>query len=326
MCKCVAFGLVYAGILAFGIVQGQGQGHMNPFDIKDLCCVGTWSAKPVWTLTYDPQSNIVFLGSCGCVCVLDFSDPGNPKKVSEFEHSRCNTCGLFYQPERNRLFICDGISGLKIWDIRNQEKPVEIGAYDTPGYACAVRVVETNAYVADGDGGLRIIDVSNAAKPEEIGHIDMTTACCVDTKGPYAYVGDLGLRIIDISNPHKPREVAYCPTPGVAYGVHVNGNQAYVADDWCGVRVIDVSDTRNPHEIGHLETPGYAWDIRISGSLAFVAAYDGGIRILNISDPAMPKEVAFHDTPDKALQAVMMGSYIYVAAAGKGLLVYGMRR
>lgn len=331
MCKCLAFGLVYAGILAFGIVQGQG--HTNPFDItreefdmKDLCCVGKWSAKPVWTLAYDASRNVMFLGSCGCICLLDIANPSDPRKISEFEHSRCNTCGLFYQISANRLFICDGISGLKIWDIRDPENPHQLGELDTPGYACAVHVVETIAYVADGDGGLRIIDVSNPATPREIDHIDMTTACHVFVDGQYAFVADLGLRIIDVSNPSAPREVAYYPTPGVAYGIHVTDRKAYIADDWRGIRVIDISDIMNPREIGHLETAGYAWDIQVSDSLAFVSAYDSGLRIVDISNPQRPKEIAFHETPDKALQAITMGSHIYVAAAGKGLLVYGMKR
>jgi hypothetical protein len=328
MCKCLAFVMIYAGIFVFGLIQGQGQdkpfdiGQVN-FNIKDFCCIGEWSIKPVWTLTYDASRDIVFLGSCGCVCMLYMSDPSNPKKIGEFKHSQCNTCGLFYQSKTGRLFICDGISGLKIWDIKNPKNPIELGNINTPGYACAVYVIGPKAYVADGDGGLRIIDVSNPSRPKEISHIDMTTACCVYVEGLYAYVADLGLRIIDISNPSMPKQVAFHPTPGVAYGVVVSENKAYIADDWCGIRVIDVSDIRNLNEIGFLETPGYAWDIQVSGSLAFVAAYDGGLRIIDVSDPAMPKEVAFQETSDKALQAINVGSRVYVAAAGKGLLVYG---
>jgi hypothetical protein len=319
---------VYAGIVLFGFIQGQGMNDPFDFkqeniDMKDLFCIGKWSAKPVWTLSYDASRNIAFLGSCGCVCLLDMSDPTSPKKIAEFKHSQCNTCGLFYQITTDRLFICDGISGLKIWDISNPMKPRELGQYDTPGYACAVHVVGTEAYVADGDGGLRIIDVSNPSNPEEISHVEMTTACHVCVEESYAYVADLGLRIIDISNPNNPKEVAFHPTPGIAYGVSVSSNKAYVADDWCGIRVIDVSNVKNPHEIGFLEIPGYAWDIQVSGSLAFVSAYDGGLRIIDVSNPAVPREIAFHKTPDKALQSITLGSHIYVAAAGKGLLVYG---
>jgi hypothetical protein len=327
MYKCLAIVLLYAGFFIFGFIHGQSHNNpfelnQNDFDIKDLCCIGGWSIKPVWTLTYDASRDIVFLGSCGCVCMLDMSDPSHPKQIGEFKHSTCNTCGLYYQTRTNSLFICDGISGLKIWDIKNPKNPIELGSIDTPGYACAVRMAGTRAYLAGGDGGLRIIDVSNPSHPTEIGHFNMTTACDVYVEGSYAYVADLGLRIIDISNPSRPKQVAFHPTPGVAYGVHVTGEKAFIADDWCGVCVLDVSNVQKPHEISHLVTSGYAWDIQVSGSLAFVAAYDGGLRIVDVSDPAKPREVAFHDTPDKALQAVRVGSRVYVAAAGKGLLVY----
>jgi len=331
MYKCLAFVAVYSGFLILGFIQGRGQS--NPLEINqesthtaDLCCVGTWSAKPVWTLAYDPGRDIVLLGSCGCVCVLDVSDPHHPERIIEFKHSQCNTCGLFYQSETNLIFICDGISGLKIWNLFNLAKPVEVGTIDTPGYACAVHVVGIHAYVADGDGGLRIINVSNPAQPCEISHIDMTTACHVHVEGSYAYVADLGLRIIDVSNPHKPKEVAFQPTPGVAYGIYIYGNKAYIADDWSGIRIIDVSDIARPREIGHLKMPGYAWDIKVSGTLAFVAAYDGGLRIIDISNATRPREIAFHDTPDKALQTITTGSQIFVAAASKGLSVYSFDR
>lgn len=330
MCKCLAIMLVYIGVFALGIVQAYAQRNTDNIPEsageQDLCHVGEWSAKPVWTLTYDAARRIIFLGSCGCVCIVDMKDPLSPQTIAEFEHSPCNTCGLFFQAETNRLFICGGISGLKIWDVSDPEHPSELGNFETPGYACAVQVVGTIAYVADGDGGLRIVDVSNPAKPKEISHIDMSTACCVYVEGTYAHVADLGLRIIDISNASGPKEVAFHPTPGVAYGVCVAGNRAFVADDWCGLRIIDISNVNKLQEIGFIETAGYAWDIQVAGFLAFLSAYDGGLSIIDVSNPAKPKEVASHKTPDKALQAVMTGSHIYVAAAAKGLSVYGFRR
>ena len=327
MYKCIALILIYASVFIIGFIEAEGRDHLfNHTAMKDLCCIGTWTGKPVWTLTYDATRDIVLLGSCGCICVLDISDPSHPEKITEFTHSQCNTCGLFYQSETHLLFICDGVSGLKIWNLRDPGKPAQVGTINTPGYASAVHVVGRHAYIADGDGGLRIIDVSDPADPHEIGHITMTTACHVYVEDRYAYVADLGLRIIDIANPEKPEEIAFLATAGVAYGVQVIGNTAYIADDWYGLCIIDVSDPTNPYEIARLKTPGYAWGVQVRGSTAYVSAYDGGLRIIDVSNPATPQEIAFHETPDKALQAVIADSYVYLAAAGKGLLVYGMKK
>ena len=88
VCKFLVFSVVYAGIFIFGLIQGQGQNI--PFDIaqgnintENLRCIGKWSAKPVWTLTYDASRSILFPDPRGCVCMLDMSDPSRPKKISD---------------------------------------------------------------------------------------------------------------------------------------------------------------------------------------------------------------------------------------------------
>jgi hypothetical protein len=50
--------------------------------------------------------------------------------------------------------------------------------------------------------------------------------------------GLAGLRVIDVSNPANLREVGFFDTPGVAYGVYVSGNYAYVADGYGGLFIL----------------------------------------------------------------------------------------
>ena len=76
-------------------------------------------------------------------------------------------------------------------NVANPANPVEVGFYDTPGYAHGVAIAGSIAYVADGDAGLRVIDVANPANPVEVGFYD---------------------------------------TPGYALGVAIAGSTAYVAD------------------------------------------------------------------------------------------------
>ena len=51
--------------------------------------------------------------------------------------------------------------------------------------------------------------------------------------GDYAYVAAYGsgLQVIDISDPTAPSYAGSYDTPGIAYGVAISGNYAYVADD-----------------------------------------------------------------------------------------------
>ena len=52
--------------------------------------------------------------------------------------------------------------------------------------------------------------------------------------GNYAYIADAGsgLAIIDITDPTNPGTPVYKDTGGLAYGVTVVGNYAYVADGY----------------------------------------------------------------------------------------------
>jgi len=84
--------------------------------------------------------------------------------------------------------------------VANPAGPVEVGFYDTPGYAQGVALAGHYAYLADGSGG--------------------------------------GLRIINIANPAAPTEAGFVDTPGEANGVALAGDYAYVADGSGGLVVL----------------------------------------------------------------------------------------
>jgi len=138
------------------------------------------------------------------------------------------------------VYVAGDSTGLRVIDISNPSNPVEVGYYDTPGYAMGVAVSGSYAYVAD-----------------------------------WHY----GLRVIDITDPSNPVEVGYYNTPGYAYGVAVSGSYAYVADRRAGLRVIDITDPSNPVEVGYYDTPGYAMSVAVSGSYAYVADGGAGLQI-----------------------------------------------
>ena len=69
-------------------------------------------------------------------------------------------------------YVADGKSGLRVINVANPAAPVEVGSYDTPGYADGVAVAGSYAYVADWGDGLRVINVANPAAPVEVGVYD----------------------------------------------------------------------------------------------------------------------------------------------------------
>jgi uncharacterized secreted protein with C-terminal beta-propeller domain len=129
------------------------------------------------------------------------------------------------------------------------------------------------------------------------------------------------MRVIDITNPSAPQEVGFFDTPGLAYGLAVNGNFAYIADCDQGLRVVDISNPAAPQEVGFVDTPGMAYDVAVDGGYAYVADYSRGVRVVDVSNPAAPQEVGFFDTPGFAHGVAVDGDLVMVADRETGLFL-----
>lgn len=125
--------------------------------------------------------------------------------------------------------------------------------------------------------------------------------------------------------PFEPEIVGTCDTPGIAGGVVVEGNQAYVADDIHGLQVIDISDPGQPLLVGSCDTPGSAVDVFVAGHHAYVADSAFGLQVIDISDPAHPTRVGSCDTDGFALDVTGAGDYVYIADGDGGLQVVDVR-
>jgi len=64
-----------------------------------------------------------------------------------------------------------------------------------------------------------------------------------------------GILIIDVSDPEAPKKVGESDTDGVALGVCVSGDYAYVADGGDGLAVVDVSDPADPALVADMFWP-----------------------------------------------------------------------
>jgi len=138
----------------------------------------------------------------------------------------------------------------------------------------------------------------------------------------YAVIGSGGgVMILNVNTPGSPTKVGEIATPGIARGVAVSGNYAYVADQLCGLRIINISDPAHPTEAGYYDTPGCAYGLAVSGNYAYVTDYTAGLRIINISDPANPTEAGYCYTPGYASGVTVSGNYAYVADENTGLRI-----
>lgn len=69
-------------------------------------------------------------------------------------------------------FVAAGEYGLRILDVEDPSRPVEIASMRTPGYAKRILVSGDYAYIADGWAGMLIVDISDPYMPVEVGFND----------------------------------------------------------------------------------------------------------------------------------------------------------
>jgi len=120
---------------------------------------------------------------------------------------------------------------------------------------------------------------------------------------------------------NTPTIVGSCDTLGNAYGVCVDGDYVYVADDAFGLQVINITDPSNPTIAGTCDTPGNAWGLTVDGDYAYIADGDSGLQVINITEPSNPTIAGTCDTPGYAYGLYVDGDFAYVADSVQGLQV-----
>jgi len=224
-----------------------------------------------------------------------------------------------------------GEQGLRILNVSNLSSPMEAGAWDTPGFAHAVKVVGNYAYVADMEGsGVRIIDIITPGSPNEVSYC-LTPGQCfsLEVVGDYLYVADgkKGLQVVNIANPFYPYIAASLELDGDALGIGALSQYAYVVSYLQGLQVVDISNPQIPVKVGHCQWPdilGYyprlSRNVALEGNYAYVADYGCGMRVVDISDPANPVSVSYlNQGLSNVYDIAVVGNFAYLAQEFGGL-------
>ena len=220
------------------------------------------------------QGHLAYLNIGPRLVILDMADQAHPALLGQTPPLPEPVEGLAVT--ENHAYVAAGKGGLRVIDISNPAKPVEVGFYKSSKPARNLAVAEGLAYIAAEDG----------------------------------------LYILDVSNPTSPIRVGFCRTPGAAREVVVVQNMAYVAEavgdksssvETGGMRIVDISDRKNPNVIGYYpmnprrEEATASWyeitgagHVAVAGDYAYLLYYTGkkaGVRVVDISNPAAPKKV-----------------------------------
>jgi hypothetical protein len=98
-------------------------------------------------------------------------------------------------------------------------------------------------------------------------------------------VNGYGFSIIDVTNRHAPDLISFYDTLGLANGVAVRGDFAYIAEGGEGLRVLDISDPYEPFESGYYDLPGDSMDVALDDEYIYMATLYVGLTILRFTGP-----------------------------------------
>jgi len=233
----------------------------------------------------------VALGEAG-LAVIDVRNPTNCVRVGG-----CDTSGFAQAVavSGDHAYVADGYSGVQVIDVSVPTSCVRVGGYVTSVRAVGVAVSGNYAYVANDGAGLQVIDVRYPTNCVRVGgYAIIGFSYDVTVSGRYAYVAveaglwegvdyEAGLQVIDVSNPTNCVRVGGYDTSGLAVGVAVSGNYAYVAD-YAGLQVIDVSNPANCVRVGGYDTSWGATGVAVVAGRIYVADGEAGLVVL----PALP--------------------------------------
>lgn len=232
--------------------------------------------------------------------------------------------GIFVQGDC--AFITAYASNLLIVDIRDPENPSLLSSLEVRPHVGDIFVSGPMVFLAAGLGGLCLVDISDIRNP--------TLRSCYEheheggigeifSRDGYAYASNYGatsgglFHIFDVSDPDNPREVAVYDTPGLAPGLFISGDYAFIADR-SSLEILSLEDISSPRTVGSYESEVGIDLVRVQGDYAY-ALDAGGVRgtlmIIDVSNVSNPWMVGSIEREGGLYNLDVQGKYAYVAYA-----------
>jgi hypothetical protein len=166
--------------------------------------------------------------------IYDIDDPTNPSEIGYCETFYVNNSLAIF--EDNAYVACtrqigpDDEGALVIIDISEPNFPSQVNRlyWDRP--VTWVSVSNNYAFLSFQYGVMRIIDLADPMNPVEVSNLSLGKVYSSFVSGDHAFFACDELRVFNVADPANPYEVGYYSTSGVAEGIYVDGNLAYVAD------------------------------------------------------------------------------------------------
>jgi len=232
--------------------------------------------------------------------------------------------------------------GLRIFDVRDPARPVEVGSYDIDYGANDVEVVVAGdrRYAIVSDENTSIIDVTDPAAPRLAGSLrEYSHSVFLERRGGRSliYLANYGayVPVFDVTDPEAPVLLgrrAFSPEEAPDLGIHdlyVEDGIAYVNGTFGGFLVVDLRDSIGQGRLLGSTPADYshqAWVAEIAGRRLAVHGDEGDaahLRVIDV-DPASPTfmaDLATYETrPEVSIHNMqIVGDLAYVTYYQDGL-------
>jgi hypothetical protein len=280
----------------------------DPTNVTIISSVGDWYGRDVKV-----QGNYAYSATLDGFRIVDISDIFNP--VAQVNFVDIDAEAVSVDGSHAYLAASDGYY---IIDVSTPSNPSLVSTIETGTWTNDVTVEGDYAYLASTEIGLQIIDVSDVSNYQEVGRY-RDYLMTVEVDDSIAYLAGNFFRILDVSNPANPQFIGQVYVGGTIFGVHVDGNYAYLATYHSGFCVVDISDMSHPTIVGKNSSTSEAFGIDYDGEYVYLATRELGLRVMDISDPTNPLIASELDLHGECYSVQVVGNIAYLANWGRGM-------
>ncbi|HAB18940.1 MAG TPA: hypothetical protein PLX89_03845 [Verrucomicrobiota bacterium] len=285
--------------------------------------VGTYSQSDR-ALTVQVVDELAFVADATVgLVILDVAEPTSPVRVGSFPFPQILQN---IKVVGNHAYLADGTSGLII--LRVDRGVAQTLDWAQPANDVALLTGESSSFIGSASSGLPVT-YRVVTGPGEIANGVLTATNFGTVVIEAEQAGDATYLPVKERRAVNPVGVALTRVGsynigGVAFGVQVVGNLAYVAvaDGEEGLKILDVSDPTRPVLVGSFDTSEDAFTVQVVGSRAYLAADAAGLIILDVSNPSSPRLLGENSIASEAYVVRVVGDLAYVADNTNGLLIF----